>query len=206
MNVFVVARDAGQGSTDELVRKLGAIQVESSVRNSIVAVDSTYNLPVGAHTQPDCSREFWLDDFVHAKGSVADGKVVLDTNRIADQTGSVTSEWLVVDFGQHEFETGEDFISKLSKCFFALPPSRQLKLVLIVPRVKLPLYLRACNSAFNILPEARGFSARSTQTDMLFLSVAAEKVYLSASPVLWPVAKLRELLRFFYIRIVRARS
>ncbi|WP_152226254.1 hypothetical protein [Pseudomonas sp. SCB32] len=206
MKVFVVANDSGRIDPDVLVRKLHAIQTPNESRNSVIAVDSFYNLQADAQIEGSALKCFRLDDFMHRQGSVADGKVVLDTNRIAEQVGAFAHEWLVIDFGQHEFDTGEDFISKLATCFFMVPTASELKLVFAVTRVQLPLYLRTCNTAFNVLPEGRNLSSSSTQTDMLFLSVAVEKVYTTSSPILWPLARLREIASFFYNRIIRSRA
>ncbi|OOV89103.1 hypothetical protein [Pseudomonas sp. MF4836] len=205
MNVFVVARDAEPFGAESLVQSLNAIQTEDALRNSIIAVDSLYNLPADRSSDPVSLKGFRLDDFVHERGGVVDGKVVLATNRIAEQLGALAHEWLVIDFGQHEFYTCEDFVKKLATCLFMFPPARQLKLAFVIPRVQLPLYLRTCNTAFNVLPEGRSFSSTSAQTNMLFLSVVAEKGYSSFYPIIWPISKLREILRFFYNRIIRAK-
>lgn len=202
MNVFVVARDAGPTSTRELVQMLDTIQTESAARSSIVAVDSFYNLPVASGAEGECMA-FQLDDFVHAKGSITDGKVILDTNRIAEQVGSADQGWLVVDFGQHRLETGQDFIAKLAACFYMLPPAQQRKLAFRVARVQLPLYLRASNAAFNVLPETRGESSGSLQTNMLFLSAGTEKFVERLPLFKLPFAMLRALARFAMRRLSR---
>lgn len=201
MNVFVVAHDVGPVNTDSLVQMLSAIQTERVSRNSIIAVDSLYNLPAASEVESGLCQGFLLDDFVHAKGSIADGKVILDTNRIAEQIGSIDREWLVIDFGQHKFDTGQDFIAKLAACLYILPRGAQRKLVFVISRVQLPLYLRACNAAFNVLSQTRSTSADSLQTNMLFLSAGTEK-FVERLPLLkWPFALLRALARFAMRRI-----
>ncbi|MDH1072472.1 hypothetical protein N5C93_06455 [Pseudomonas nitroreducens] len=207
MKVFVVARDAGTVDLDGLVARLSAIQTEDAPRSSIIAVDNFYNLVAQPDTELGARRGFLLDDFLHEKGSFADGKVVLDTNRIAEQIGSIEQDWLVFDFGQHALSTGEDFIGKLATCLFMLPPARQSKLVFIVPRVQLPLYLRASNAALNVLPEIRSLSGSSLETDLLFLSATTEKLVARIPLLKWPFVMLRALARFAIRRVSnRARA
>ncbi|MBD9576214.1 hypothetical protein IB260_12925 [Pseudomonas sp. PDM23] len=207
MKVFVVARDAGIVDVDGLVARLSSIQTEDAARSSIVAVDNFYNLAAQPDAQSASRQAFLLDDFVHEKASVSDGKVVLDTNRIAEQIGTIEQDWLVVDFGQHAFNTGEDFVGKLATCLFMLPPALHLKLAFVVPRVQLPLYLRASNAAFNVLPEVRSLSGRSLETDLLFLSATTEKLVARVPLLKWPFVMLRALARFAIRRISnRARA
>lgn len=188
---------------EHLIAQLSHVEVPESTKTSIIAIDDRYNLSNEASGEAQLDfHSFQLDDFLHQKGSIIDGKVVVDANQISRLFHAVETEWVIVDFGMHDILTATDFIHKLATYFFLAPAPANRQLVFLVQGVLLPIFLRAANSAFNQLPESNMVIAKSAQVEMLFLSVIAEKTIDRLAFITWLTVQMKRLVPFITRRAI----
>lgn len=99
-----------------------------------------------------------------------------------------------------------DFVRKLASFTFLFKGLRDKNIVLLMPRLKLGYMARSANNVFNSTASNAGSAADANRFQMFLLSTLLEKALLSSPLIAWPVSRLRQLVRFFYQRIVRVRT
>ncbi|WP_440060900.1 hypothetical protein ACTAB0_26415 [Pseudomonas syringae] len=195
MKIFVVSHLSPTPASHELICQLSHIKHEPRKTVPVLVIDDRYNLaklPVS-----DLSTDhvqFSLEDFLHENG--VSGVVA---NRVARHMDTVESDWVLIDFGQHDSATCMDFIRKIARYNYLSPRLRHRNIVIMVPAMHLGIYSRTLNESFNNLPVSTTASVRSAQIGRLFMVTRLEKVLISL-PLL--VGVLRRARRLF-LRIFR---
>ncbi len=111
MKVFVVSKLSSSTASYQLICQLARIQHEQRKTVPVLVIDDRYNLselPVSDSSTKHAL--FCLDDFLHDNG--VSGIVA---NRIAQHMDKVESDWVLIDFGQHDSATCMDFIRKIAR-------------------------------------------------------------------------------------------
>lgn len=204
MNIFMVAHKAGVEDIPALVSKLSCVPRENKQTNSVLVVDKCYNLPAGGEREPLAVRTCLLDDFLHEKSVVGGGGVVVDQNALAQKLNQVDESWLVIELGLHERGVALDFIKKLAGFTFLFPSLRDKNVVFLLPEVYLGMTAVYVNQAFNNVPGVQDNESLSHEINLLWVSTFVERLYMSSPLVAWPIAKARQVSRFFYNRLIRA--
>ncbi|WLH90426.1 hypothetical protein PSH87_28555 [Pseudomonas sp. FP453] len=205
MNIFLISQDAAQGKQAELAAFLSQVELQPSLLTQVVVIDEcTWSVP---QAQPvPTFTTFQLDDFLHDKGSVNNGEFIADANVIGSKLSTASESWLLIDFGLHQDQVTMDFVRKLASFTFLFKGLRDKNIVLLMPRLKLGYMARSANNVFNSTASNAGSAADANRFQMFLLSTLLEKALLSSPLIAWPVSRLRQLVRFFYQRIVRVRT
>lgn len=202
MNIYVVSHSGQNVADRQLIEQLSRITFERKKATPVIVVDDRYNLDQIGHQQELVDHtHFHLDDFLHDKGSNADGVMVVDINKISKQLNKPITHWVLFEFGQNDQATCLDFVQKLARYSYMTPSLRNKNIVFSVPSMYLVLFARMLNESFNNLPCSPIAVAQSGKVGMLFMSTNIEKVLMP----LWsgPMLRLNRLLMFIYQRFVK---
>lgn len=204
MKIFVASNGFDE-TPGQLVAQLARIDVKPGKATPVVVVDERYTIKQALTdgAEPACAA-FHLDDFLHEKGSIADGVMVVDTNQIATKLKGLNSEWVVFEFGQNDQQTCLDFVRKVSRYNYMNPSMRGRNVVFSVPSMYLAFFPRMLNEAFNNLPIGPIAVAQSGQVGMLMMSTKIERVFVSLPLLSAPLIRLNRLVMFVYRRFVKA--
>jgi hypothetical protein len=205
VNIYVVS-DSGQKTADQLlINHLSRITFEARKATPVIVVDDLFNLDqLGSNESAGEHSHFHLDDFLHEKGSIADGVMVVDANQIAKKLNNQTAPWVLFEFGQNDVATCLDFVRKLARFNYMSTSLRPKNIVFSVPSMYLGFFARSLNEAFNNLPCSPIAIQQSGHVDMLFLSTHLEKVFISLPLLTGPLRWVNRLLIFIYQRFVKA--
>ncbi|WP_235375712.1 hypothetical protein [Pseudomonas aeruginosa] len=204
MNVFLIAQDAARGQLPRTVTYLAQVPLDSSLLTAVVVIDErSWEVPEG-DVCPGL-KTFLLDDFLHEKGSVANGEFTADANVIAEKLSQASESWLVVDMGLHGRNVVQDFIRKLATFTYLFPALRGKNIVLLMPQLFLGFMGRYVNDALNNTPASVGVEDGAHRYELFLFSILMEKLYMSSPFIAWPVTRLWSSFRFVYKRIVGVR-
>ncbi|HCF9865404.1 TPA: hypothetical protein NI798_005741 [Pseudomonas aeruginosa] len=204
MKIYV-ASNGFNDTADQLVKQLARIQLQDSKATPVVVVDERYNLGHALVEDADVpSTAFNLDDFLHEKGSIADGVMLVDANQIATKLFGLDSEWVVFEFGQNDQQTCIDFVRKLARYNYMTPTLRNKNVVFSVSSMYLAYFARTLNESFNNLPVGDLAVAKSGQVGMLMMSTKIERVFVGLPLLTAPLIRLNRLLMFIYGRFVKS--
>lgn len=205
MKIYVVSNGV-QDTTGHLVKQLSRITMQdSSKATPVIVVDDRYNLTQISHDDTAAeSSSFHLNDFLHEKGSSADGEISVNANKIATKLSALTTDWVVFEFGQNDQQTCLDFFRKLARYNYITPMLRHKNVVFLVPSIYLAFFAQSLNHSFNNLPTGQLAVAQSGQVKMLILSTDIERVFVSFPLLLAPFIRLNRLAMFIYRRFVKA--
>lgn len=205
MNIFLIAQDAARGQLPRAVTYLESVPLEASLLTSVIVIDERSWLVAEGDVVPSV-KTFLLDDFIHEKGSVANGELTADGNVIAEKLSQALESWLVVDIGLHDLNVAKDFIRKLATFTYLYPGLRERHIVLLMPQLFLGLMGRYVNDVFNNTPASMGVEEGTHRYELFLLSTLMKKLYMISPFIVRPIAMALALFRFFYRRIVRARA
>ena len=200
MKVFVVSKLSSSTASHQLICQLARIQHEHRKTVPVLVIDDRYNLselPVS-----DSSTEhalFCLDDFLHDNG--VSGIVA---NRIAQHMDKVESDWVLIDFGQHDSATCMDFIQKIARYNYLSARLRKRNLVIMVPAMHLSIYSRTLNASFNNLPASTTASVRSVQIGRLLMVTRLERVLMSIPRLAGVLRRMRRVALRVFRRVPRS--
>ncbi|GAD64471.1 hypothetical protein [Aquipseudomonas alcaligenes] len=204
MKIYVVS-NGGQATADQLVKQLSRITLQHGKASPVIVVDDRYNLDqVLMDDAPVANTSYHLDDFLHDKGSIADGVMMVDANQIATKLRALTAEWVLFEFGQNDQATCLDFVRKLARYNYMTPTLRTKSVVFSVPSMYLAFFARTLNESFNSLPSSPIAVAQSGQVGMLLLSTKIERVFVSLPLLSAPLIRLNRLMMFIYRRFMSA--
>ncbi|RMO98204.1 hypothetical protein ALQ33_02737 [Pseudomonas syringae pv. philadelphi] len=196
MKVFVVSHLSPGPSGEALAGQLSRIRHEQGNTVPVLVIDERHNLrEPSTDDRTVGSTEFSLDDFLHENG--ISGIVV---NRIALLMDKVDSDWVMIDFGQHDLHICMDFIQKIARYNYLAPTLRNRNLVILVPAMYLGICSRAFNASFNNLPSNASESSRSARVGRLFRITRIEKVLISLPLLYGLLRRVRHLLRRLFRR------
>lgn len=203
MNIFLVSQEVGSSDAAKLVSQISRIELVPANTTAVIVVDERYGLDDAQTDSVGQTTAFYLlDDFLHERSSVSGGVLAIDPNVLARKLGYAPEDWLVIDFGLHGRPVGLDFTSKLATFTFLFSSLRKKNLVLLMPQIYLSLMARHVNYLFNNLPDSQNSQEKSSQFKRLLLLTTAEKLYMSSPIIAWPIAKIRQVVRFFYSRVI----
>ncbi|WP_454866431.1 hypothetical protein [Pseudomonas umsongensis] len=205
MNIFLIAQNAAQGQLPRVTTYLAQVSLDASPLTSVVVIDERNWLVAEGDTCPSL-KTFLLDDFLHERGSVANGKFTADANVIAEKLSQASESWLVVNIGLHGRDVAKDFVRKLASFTYLFPGLRGKNIVLLMPQLYLGLMGRYVNEVFNNTPASVGVEDGAHRYELFLLSTMMEKLYMSSPFIVWPVALVRTVFRFFYSRLTRVRN
>lgn len=205
MNIFLIAQDAARGHLPRAVTYLETVPLEASLLTSVVVIDERSWAVAEGGVVPSV-KTFLLDDFIHEKGSVANGEITADGNVIAEKLSQALESWLVVDIGLHDLNVAKDFIRKLATFTYLYQGLREKHVVLLMPQLFLGLMGRYVNDVFNNTPVSVGVEGGIHRYELFLLSTLMKKLYMGFPFMVWPGAMALTVFRFFYSRIMRARA
>ena len=197
MKVFVVSHSSPGTASHQLICQLARIQHEYRKTVPILVIDDRYNLtelPVS-----DSSTEhalFSLEDFLHDNGLSG-----IVANRVAQHMDKVESDWILIDFGQHDSTTCMDFIRKIARYNYLSTRLRKRNLVIMVPAMHLGVYARTLNASFNNLPASTTASNRSAQIRRLFMVTRLERVLMSIPLLAGILRRIRRVVLRVFQRV-----
>ncbi|OWP52971.1 hypothetical protein [Pseudomonas nitroreducens] len=184
---------------------LSQLQLPSSLLTPVVVIDER-QWPTEADALSPSLTSFQLDDFLHAKGSVANGELFVDATVIADKLRTAEASCLFIDMGLHQGAVIKDFIRKLATFSFLFRGLQGRNLVLLAPRLYLGFIARQVNEMFNNTPGTFDAKEDASRFSLFLLSTVVEKLYMSSPLIAWPISKVRQLVRFFYDRLIRVKA
>lgn len=200
MKIYVASNAAG-GTSNLLVKQLARIALQPGRASPVIVVDDRYNLDqVSKGDAPVAHTSYHLDDFLHDKGSIADGVMLVDANQIATKLNALATKWVLFEFGQNDHATCLDFVRKLARYNYMTPMLRQKNVVFSVPCMYLVVFAQTLNEVFNNLPSSPMAVAQSGQIGMLFLSTKVERIFVSLPLLFAPLIRLNRFLIFIYKR------
>ncbi|ELQ13335.1 MULTISPECIES: hypothetical protein [Pseudomonas] len=200
MKVFVVSHLSPSTASHQLICQLARIQHEHRTTVPVLVIDDRYNL--AELPASDSSTEhalFSLDDFLHC--NALSGIVA---NRVAQHMDKVESDWVLIDFGQHDSATCMDFIQKIARYNYLSTKLRKRNLVIMVPAMHLGIYSRTLNASFNNLPASTTASARSVQIGRLFMVTRLERVLTSLPLLAGILRRMRRVALRVFRRVARS--
>jgi hypothetical protein len=202
MKIFLISRDSSIGHLPAVANYLSQVQLPASRLTSVIVIDERdWQMVEGSPTPSLCS--FQLDDFLHARGSFANGAVTVDANVLADRLRATGEPWLFIDLGLHQLGVSRDFIRKLANFTFLCRGLQGRSLILLMPRLYLGSMGRYVNEVFNNTPANIGADKDVNRFTLSLLSTMVEKLYMSSPLIAWPISRGRQLIRFFYDRLIR---
>ncbi|QIE89950.1 hypothetical protein [Pseudomonas nitroreducens] len=205
MKIFLISQESASGRLPEVAGYLSQIELPASLLTPVVVIDEReWRREKGA--QLPSSRSFQLDDFLHARGSVANGEITADANVVGDKLCATEESWLFIDLGLHHQTVSKDFIRKLATFTFLFRGLQGRSLVLLMPRLYLGFMGRYVNEVFNNVPASFSADDGASRFSLFLLSTVVEKLYMSSPVVAWPISKARQLVRFFYERLIRVKA
>ncbi|QRY79690.1 hypothetical protein JVX91_00830 [Pseudomonas sp. PDNC002] len=205
MRIFLISQEAAQGQLPSVVDYLSRIELESSMLTPVVVIDER-QWRVDEKGPSASLRSFELDDFLHARGSVANGEFIADATVIADKLRAAGESYLVIDLGLHQRAVIKDFIRKLATFTFLFRGLQGKSLVLLAPRLYLGFIGRQVNDMFNNTPGTFNAKEDASRFSLFLISTVVEKMYMSSPLIAWPISKLRQLIRFFYERLIQVKA
>lgn len=205
MNIFLISQEAAQGKQPQLAAFLSQVELQLSLLTNVVVIDEC-TWSTSQMLPAPIARAFLLDDFLHERGSVNNGEFISDANVIGSKLSAASESWLVIDFGLHQERVTMDFIRKLATFTFLFKALHEKNIVLLMPRPQLGYMGRYVNSSFNSTSSGTGSAASVNRYKLFLFSILLEKALLSSPFIAWPVSRLRQLVSFFYQRIVRVRT
>ncbi|MBB6343226.1 hypothetical protein HNP49_003424 [Pseudomonas fluvialis] len=204
MRIYVASNDFSD-TADQLVKQLARINLQTTKATPVAVVDERYELSQALVKDADIpNTAFHLDDFLHEKGSVADGVMLVDANQIATKLSSLDTEWVLFEFGQNDQQTCIDFVRKLARYNYMTPTLRDTCVIFSVPSMYLGYFARTLNESFNNLAVGDLAVAKSGQVGMLMLSTKVERVFVGLPLLTAPLIRLNRLLMFVYDRFVKS--
>ncbi|KKJ94254.1 hypothetical protein PK34_18925 [Stutzerimonas stutzeri] len=200
MKIYVVSNGV-QDTANQLVKQLAKITLQDSKASPVIVVDDRYNLDqVSEGDASVANTSYRLDDFLHDKGSIADGVMMVDANQIATKLNELGTEWVLFEFGQNDKATCFDFVRKLARYNFMTPTLRDRSVVFSVPSIYLGHFASAINESFNNLPAGPLAVDQSGQVGMLLMSIRIERVFVSLPLLSAPLIRMNRLVMFVYRR------
>ncbi|WP_122387320.1 hypothetical protein [Pseudomonas syringae group genomosp. 7] len=200
MKVFVVSHSSPGTPSHQLICQLARIQHEPRKTVPILVIDDRYNLnelPVSESSTEHAL--FSLDDFLHDNGLSG-----IASHRIAQHMDKVESDWVLIDFGQHDSTTCMDFIRKIARYNYLSVRLRKRNLVIMVPAMYVGIYSRTFNASFNNLPASTTASARSVQIGRLFMVIRLERVLTSIPLLAGVLRRVRHVVLRVFRRVARS--
>jgi hypothetical protein len=202
VNIFVSSQSGNALKDPILVAQMAQIKFEARKTVPVIVVDDRYSLAeITCELGKPEHTYFRLDDFLHDKGSNADGMMVVNENLIPTLLSGITTEWVVIEFGHNNQSTCLEFISKLARHSYMTPVLRTRNIVFSVPGMYLGFMARTINETFNNLPISKFTVAQSGKVGLLFMSSHLEKVFISMPLLTAPLARLNRALMFVYQRL-----
>lgn len=172
MNIFIVSRLTSESCHHSLISHLSRIESEYKITVPIVVVDERYNLTALPPSQrPVDHTRFVLRDFQYKGGTHG-----VEPDKMAQGLDQVDTNWVVIDFGQHDQAACVDFIQALSRYCYASSNLRNRSLIFTVQAAFLLLFARTFNESFNNLPASGIALAHSSGTSPLFRSIRIERL------------------------------
>ncbi|KPW11631.1 hypothetical protein ABNM12_17830 [Pseudomonas syringae] len=200
MKVFVVSHLSPSPSSHQLICQLAHIQHEHRKTVPVLVIDDRYNLSeLPVSDLPTEHALFSLEDFLHDNGLSG-----IVANRIARHMDKVESDWVLIDFGQHDSATCMDFIQKIARYNYLSARLRKRNLVIMVPAMHLGIYSRTLNASFNNLPASTTASARSVQIRRLFMVTRLERVLISLPLLAGILRRIRRVALRVFRRVARS--
>jgi hypothetical protein len=176
VKVFVVSQLSSSTASHQLICQLARIQHEHRKTVPVLVIDDLHDNGVS--------------------GIVA--------NRIAQHMDKVESDWVLIDFGQHDSATCMDFIQKIARYNYLSARLRKRILVIMVPAMHLGIYSRTLNASFNNLPASTTASVRSVQIGRLLMVTRLERVLMSIPRLAGVLRRMRRVALRVFRRVPRS--
>ncbi len=206
MKIYIVSNGLNYTS-DQFVKQLASIKLQVTKATPVVVVDERHTVDRALVEQADVPNSaFHLDNYLHEKGSIYDGVMLVDANQITSKLSALDSEWVVFEFGQNYQQTCIDFLHKLARYNYMTPTLRNKNIVFSVPSVHLDYFARTISESFNNLPVNSYSVMRSGQVGMLMISSRIESLFFSFPLLFKPLLRLKRYIVFIYRRLKKADS
>lgn len=171
MNIFIVAAPSHGSVGHALIDRLACIKPERRRNTPVIVVDDVEYLPERAASHvPTEHVRFGLEHF---------GGSGLTREGIARHMDSVATDWVLIEFGQHDLPACVDFIVTLARYNYLSKRLRHCNLVFSAPAMSLGVLARALNESFNNLPVGNTAVSQAGQLRRLFIITHIKRVLIS---------------------------
>ncbi len=177
MNIFIVARPPLVSVDASLINRLAGVIPEPRKNTPVIVVDDVMCFPGRAGDSAPVDHT-WLR-MEHFMSRF----YVLEPNIIFRHMNKVATDWVLIDFGQHELSICKDFIVKLARYNYSSSRLRECNLVFSAPAVSIGVLARLLNESFNNLPTCHVSQTKARQLRRLFILIHMKRV-LARLPLL----------------------
>lgn len=203
MKIYVVS-DAAYDANEFLAKQLARIVVQPNKATPVIVVDNLYNLDQLSRNDAPVTYTIYRLSNYEGSSTIPDVAETINTNQIANKLSTLTTDWVLFEFGQNDQAACIDFITKLACYNFMKPTLREKKVVFLVPEIYLAFFAKRINESFNNLPHSSMAATPSRQVGMLFISTNIERLFISFRLLTSPLLQFTRLMKFIYRRFLRA--
>ncbi|GAB7528562.1 hypothetical protein PS3A_09710 [Pseudomonas sp. 3A(2025)] len=196
MNIFIVAAPSHGPVGHALIERLACISPERRRNTPVIVVDDVSYLPERAAS--DVPTEYVRFGLEHFTGRG------LTCESIARSMDTVVSNWVLVEFGQHDLPACIDFIVKLSRYNYLSNRLRHCNLVFSAPAISLGVLARTLNESFNNLPVGNAAMSQTGQIRRLFIITHIKRVLISLPLPRGVLHRCHAIVRRIYRRLLGA--
>lgn len=195
MNIFIVCHSTSAFSGQLLIGQLSRIGIEPRKTVPVIIVDEPHTL----EALPISSAPVDYTSF--SLGHFGSGDQIA-CESIALHMDTVVTDWVLIEFGQHDQSACIDFIVKLSRYNYLSDRLRHCNLVFSASAISLGILARTLNESFNNLPVGNAGVNQVGQLRRLFIITHIKRVLISLPLPRGLLHRCHTILRRIYRRLL----